>query len=94
MAGLKPLKKPTRKRKALKREDARRSTMGPKAKSGTFGLYESDPGYSPNRRRAIARRAGGHGAYGTEKGNISYRHRGETVKKTTKARKKPGPKKR
>jgi len=94
MAGLKPLKKPTKKRKALKREDARRSTMGPKAKSGTFGLYESDPGRSSNRRRAIARRTGGHGAYGTEKGNISYRHRGETVKKTTKARKKPGPKKR
>jgi len=89
MAGLKPLKKPTKKRKALKGQHVR--SVDARAKAGTVGLYGYDPGRARNmRERPLGRR----GVYGTEKGNISYTHRGGVVKKTTKARKKPGPKKR
>ena len=88
MAGLKPLKKPTKNRKALKGQHVR--SVDARAKAGTVGLYGYDPGRARNmRERPLGRR----GVYGTEKGNISYTHRGGVVKKTTKARKKPGPKK-
>ena len=113
MAKLNPLKKPTRTKKpvsrskkatASKKKPTKKSapkdrpTIAVRAKSGTFGKYDWDPGDGINKRRRradeLAGGPGGYGAYGDEKGNITYKHLGETVKKTTKSRKKPGPKKR
>ena len=89
-----PAKKKPAKKSVPKSTPKDRPTIAARAKSGTFGMYDWDPGSGTNKRRSWEGQTGGYGAYGHEKGNITYKHLGETVKKTTKSRKKPGPKKR